>query len=140
MTAINNLLRQDDYFSRHPQIVTGFLVTVKERWQTLSLTPIPPNASVTTDPSLYPFSLFMYFLFVSVFLTALFSRFQLSFSLHLPSSLIFPFSSSYSLSLCPHLCGVVYAPFIHLCNYECCSLYPHPYDELTDMQGDGWCE
>lgn len=48
--------------------------------------------------------------------------------------LLFP-PASHSGSLCPRLGGVVYDPFILLCNYECCSLYPHLYDEPDRYAG-----
>lgn len=47
----------------------------------------------------------------------------------------FPFL--FLLLVCPRFCGVVYSPFFHLCNDECCSLYPHPYDE-PDGYAERW--
>lgn len=48
------------------------------------------------------------------------------------------FSTTCSLPLCPHLCGVVYALLILFCHYKCCSLYPHPYDEPNTYPGCRW--
>lgn len=90
---------------------------------------IPQNISVTTNPSplpsrlSYDFFFFFRFLF-SIYLNSLFLNARLS--------LWFTFCS---LPLCPRLCGVVYALLILLCNYECCSLYRHPYDEPDGYAG-----
>lgn len=106
----------------------------------LPLSPIiPHNISVTTHhsylscpSSLFPLLCFWllppFSLFNCLFFGALLSlRSPLSV---VPSLFLSLFSSLPSLlwsCLCP--------PFIHLCNNECCSLYPHPYDEPDGYAG-----
>lgn len=120
-----------------------------KRLHLFSFSPIiPQNISVTTNPLPLPshfscphfvgpsflISLLCFLLYcVFLFSSWLFS--EPPCSLHQPLSVIYSFSPSCSLPLCPRLCGVVYAPFILLCNYECCSLYPHPYDEPDGYAG-----
>lgn len=99
-----------------------------------SLSPISPwNISVTTDPSPLASRLSCPHLVSPSFLLC----FSFCFPLHhpLPLSDLLSLFLSLSLPLCPRLCGVVYALFILLCNYECCSLYPHPYDEPDGYAG-----
>lgn len=85
----------------------------------------------------FGFSVFVCDCFFSLLPVCLSSELD-SYFHQLLSLILFAFPSC-SLPFCPHLCGVLYAPFILLSNYVCCSLYPHPYDKPDGYTGR-WME